>query len=359
MTAASSQFEKDRLQLFADTIRRLPVEDVRGWQLKLQGDDAAEQLAIVDAELAKRRPGFSLPLIQNLSDAAADGDLDAQLLLYGKQTIAESGDDARPDAVAAKTSYPGGKGMSGTYHKIIRLMPPHDVYVEPFLGKSAVMRNKMPARNNFGVEIDKMVVAWWQYELRRRPIGNLQIIQGDALKKLRDMSWMLDKDALVYADPEYLRRVCTSRPRYQHAFNTERQHRRLLDILMELAGGGCRVMISGYYDTFYAATLRGWKMHSFVARTRGRDRQECLWCSFDRPTQIHDVRYAGEGFRETGRIKKKVTSWGGKFAKLGPLEQQAILVKLKEIAGKTASADDVESGDVAGETAKEQSNERI
>jgi DNA adenine methylase len=30
--------------------------------------------------------------------------------------------------------YPGGKSGAGVYQTIINLMPPHTVYIEPFLG---------------------------------------------------------------------------------------------------------------------------------------------------------------------------------------------------------------------------------
>ena len=42
--------------------------------------------------------------------------------------------------------YPGGKAGAGVYQTIINLMPPHDVYIEPFLGGGAVMRLKRPVR---------------------------------------------------------------------------------------------------------------------------------------------------------------------------------------------------------------------
>ena len=34
----------------------------------------------------------------------------------------------------ATWAYPGGKSGSGVYQKLINLMPPHDVHIEPFLG---------------------------------------------------------------------------------------------------------------------------------------------------------------------------------------------------------------------------------
>ena len=42
-------------------------------------------------------------------------------------------------------SYPGGKAAPGTFQKIINLMPPHEVYIEPFLGGGAILRKKLPA----------------------------------------------------------------------------------------------------------------------------------------------------------------------------------------------------------------------
>jgi site-specific DNA-adenine methylase len=45
-------------------------------------------------------------------------------------------------------SYPGGKGGAGVYQAIINQMPPHEVYIEPFLGAGSVLRTKRPAALN-------------------------------------------------------------------------------------------------------------------------------------------------------------------------------------------------------------------
>jgi len=50
--------------------------------------------------------------------------------------------------------YPGGKNGGGAYQTLINLMPPHSVYVEPFLGSGAVMRMKRPAGVNIGLDLD-------------------------------------------------------------------------------------------------------------------------------------------------------------------------------------------------------------
>jgi len=39
-----------------------------------------------------------------------------------------------------RSTYPGGKGGSGVYQKIINLIPPHDVYIETHLGGGSIMR---------------------------------------------------------------------------------------------------------------------------------------------------------------------------------------------------------------------------
>lgn len=58
--------------------------------------------------------------------------------------------------------YPGGKSGPGVYHRLINLMPPHLVYCEPFLGGGAVMRLKLPAPYNIGVDLDAGVIADWR-----------------------------------------------------------------------------------------------------------------------------------------------------------------------------------------------------
>jgi hypothetical protein len=50
-------------------------------------------------------------------------------------------------------SYPGGKAGDGVYQRLINLMPPHRVYIEPFLGGGAIMRLKRPAELNIGVDL--------------------------------------------------------------------------------------------------------------------------------------------------------------------------------------------------------------
>ena len=55
-------------------------------------------------------------------------------------------------------AYHGGKNGSGVYQTIINLIPPHDTYIEPFLGAGAIMRMKRPAARNIGIDRDPEAV---------------------------------------------------------------------------------------------------------------------------------------------------------------------------------------------------------
>lgn len=57
--------------------------------------------------------------------------------------------------------YPGGKSGSGVAQRIINLMPPHQVYIEPFLGGGSVLRYKLPAQINIGIDRDPTVIERW------------------------------------------------------------------------------------------------------------------------------------------------------------------------------------------------------
>jgi hypothetical protein len=58
----------------------------------------------------------------------------------------------------ATMNYAGGKGAQGTYHKIISLMPPHEIYIEPFYGGGSIMQLKRPAKLNIGIDRDRTAV---------------------------------------------------------------------------------------------------------------------------------------------------------------------------------------------------------
>lgn len=227
-------------------------------------------------------------------------------------------------------SYPGGKGGAGVYQAIINQMPPHDTYIEPFLGAGSVMRMKRPAARTIGIDLDPAIagtgdaaaplLAAWGAEAAAI-VEEIEIARADGIAWLRERQRWTGRE-LVYCDPPYLMAVRRhARALYAHEM-AEADHRALLDVVKRLP---CAVMLSGYPSALYLAELAAWRIVMFAAPTRGRPALEYLWCNFPPPAALHDYRYLGATWRERERIGRKVKRWRAKAAQLDPLERQAVL----------------------------------
>ena len=229
-------------------------------------------------------------------------------------------------------TYPGGKGGSGVYQAIINLMPPHRVYIEPFLGGGAIMRLKRPAIASIGVDSDDDVVNTWP----SLAVPGCTVMHGDAISFLRSYDWRGDE--LVYCDPPYLMemRSC-QRQLYRHEMTTD-DHRRLLAVIRSIPA---MVMISGYYSGLYAEALADWRTARFTTTTRGGNiAEEWVWMDFPPPLELHDYRYLGRNFRERERIKRKKTRWLNRLLRMDSLERHAIMMAIQEFRVRTAEGDD-------------------
>jgi DNA adenine methylase len=212
-------------------------------------------------------------------------------------------------------SFPGGKSGAGVYQSIINQMPPHDIYIETFLGSGGIMRRKLPAKISIGIDIDPDCAA---KAARQIAFCNVQCV--DSIEWLSTYQWTGRE--LVYCDPPYLfeaRRY--QRPIYDFELD-EAGHVRLLEAIKRLP---CMVLISGYASALYEKELAGWRLVTFTGQTRGRPAIEHLWCNFPPPAALHDYRYLGTDFRERERIGRKARRWRSKLDGLAPLERQAVL----------------------------------
>ena len=230
---------------------------------------------------------------------------------------------------------PGGKAGSGVYQTIISQMPPHERYVEPFLGSGAIMRLKRPARFNLGVDLDGTVVAraanlvrageWISARAPNAVSGDggpvsWEWLNVDAVDWLG--RWRPPPRTLVYCDPPYLMSTRSSQRRvYRYELAADR-HRELLDVLLGLPA---LVMVSGYPSEMYDLALSSWRVVRYRTMTRGgRMADECLWCNFPEPAELHDYRYLGRDFRERERIKRKQARWVARLSGMPVLERQAL-----------------------------------
>ena len=227
-------------------------------------------------------------------------------------------------------TYPGGKAGSGTYQKIINQIPPHQTYVEPFLGGGAIMLSKKPAACSIGIDADPAVVYIWQHQTT---IPNLLTFQGDGIRWLEEAD--LPGNTFIYCDPPYLFDTRKSKNQlYLFELGDDERHTQLLNALLKL---NCMVMISGYYSELYNTLLKDWRTINFEAVTRGGTMAtEYLWMNYPQPFELHDYRYLGDDFRDRERIKRKINRWKNRLRKMDTLERMAMLAAIDEFATTVA-----------------------
>lgn len=234
-------------------------------------------------------------------------------------------------------AYPGGKNGSGVFQKIINQIPPHRVYIEPFLGHGAILRKKKPATFNIGIDSDGDVVRHWhtagtaENSDVRGLGGSLTIIKGDAISWLKENFYKLTPDTFVYLDPPYLMETRKrQRKLYGVEFATVEQHRELLDIVLDAP---CMVAISGYASSLYAEMLTDWRTISYNTVNRaGQKVQEWLWMNYPEPAELHDYRYLGENFREREKITRQKRRWITRLQRIDKLQRYALLSSIAEYA---------------------------
>lgn len=211
----------------------------------------------------------------------------------------------------------------GVAQWIINQIPPHRVYIEPFLGGGAVLRLKAPARSSIGIERDAQALKLW----RGHALPDLRIIHGDAI------SWLAKfrprGDEFIYCDPPYLFSTRTSQVPIYRCELTDRDHVRLLAILKRIR---CSIAVSGYWSKLYGRELASWRLSRFLTTKRNHERaEECLWMNYPEPIALHDYRYLGSNFRERERIKRKKNRWATRLAGMPLLERRLLVATLAEV----------------------------
>lgn len=215
--------------------------------------------------------------------------------------------------------YPGGKGASGVYQRLINQIPPHRVYIESHLGGGALMRYKKPAEVNIGLDIDPAIVKQWDDP------SDMELICVDAVPYLNQ--YPFKGDEFIYVDPPYLTTSRRSkRAIYKYEY-TEQQHIELLQLLIALP---CNVMISGYWSELYGTHLQDWRHMTFETRTRsGEPATESIWMNYPEPETLHDYRFLGDTFRERERIRRRIERWKERLETMSPLERNALLHSIR------------------------------
>ncbi len=213
-------------------------------------------------------------------------------------------------------SYFGSKGGNGVWQRIVGSMPPHDVYIEPFLGSGQVMLRKPPAAVHVGIDIDADLVAAYD-----RASGE-ELIHGDAFLLLPDLVKKYlanDLCVLVYIDAPYHLETRTSDKRYKYDFE-HGEHMRLLAMVTALP---CDVILSHYPHPFYDKALADWRRWEFTAPTRGGPRREVLYMNYP-AREPFAVDMVGADHDCRRRIKRKAARWARMLADMPPGERHAV-----------------------------------
>ncbi len=210
-------------------------------------------------------------------------------------------------------------------------MPPHEVYIEAFVGSGAIFRNKRPAKASIVIDIDADVARYWR---QHRPTSTT-VICGDARSLLRERIYTGRE--LVYCDPPYPLAVRRwKEPYYRREMTSLKAHGELLAVLKSLP---CAVMISGYRCELYDRALTSWRRVDYLAPIHRPPHftTESLWMNYALE-RLHDWRYLGDSFRERERIKRKQSRWRRRLSSMPAMERLAMLDLLLELATSEAAS---------------------
>lgn len=220
------------------------------------------------------------------------------------------------------TGYFGSKAGAGVKERIISLMPPHDTYIELFLGSGVVLNHKPRSSRQIGVESNRSTVAKFDY-----PISS-EIITGCAFTFLTSFNIKKAGRTVIYADPPYLEKTRKGGGEYGDHELSDDDHRYLIGLLKLEAEDGAFIMLSGYRSKLYDDLLGDWKRIDYQTMTHSGVVTESLWISFE-PGEAHWHSYAGDNKAQRQQIKRKAERWAAKYGKCSQGERLAIMAALQ------------------------------
>lgn len=215
-------------------------------------------------------------------------------------------------------SYFGSKATSGLCQPIIAMMPPHDTYIETHLGGGAIMKRKLPALKNIGIDRNQRTLGKFRCDY---PV---ELIHGCAHRFLAEYAYRGRE--LVYCDPPYLHHTRSSSRRYRYDYE-EQDHVELLTLLKQLP---CHVILSGYPSSLYDELLDGWQSVELQVMNQAGVVTEKLWFNFT-VDRVHWPRYAGKDHTDRQRVKRLAESWGRRYAALPGAERLAVFAAMMAV----------------------------
>ena len=116
-----------------------------------------------------------------MRSSLADSDVDCRRRSLETAILDPSVETDDPDRHAGNGEriprFVGSKGGAGVWQRIISEMPPHSVYVEPFVGKGIVALNKKPAPSTIVIDADPAAPGLL--------LPGTNAVNGDAISNLK------------------------------------------------------------------------------------------------------------------------------------------------------------------------------
>ncbi|MFX5570528.1 DNA adenine methylase, partial [Acinetobacter baumannii] len=88
---------------------------------------------------------------------------------------------------------------SGVYQAIINLIPPHDTYIELFLGTGSILSKKAKSSRQIGIDLNIDCI-----ESFISPENDVELYHTDSLNFLNEFDFSQSGRTVLYCDPPYL-----------------------------------------------------------------------------------------------------------------------------------------------------------
>ncbi len=208
-------------------------------------------------------------------------------------------------AVKFKKSYVGGKEAPGVYQKIINEIRPHDIFVSGFLGHCAIMRFKISANINIGIDIDAAVIAEWNDSCS----DGVELRNSDFISDIESLINAMGsgKRMVIYCDPPYrMDSIKADRKLYKCTMQ-DSWHEKFLDLIVKISDtAAVDILVSHYPDKVYEEKLSNWRVVEYYAPTRHGKVRELLFMNYNHTSgKLHDYRYLGDNKDERYNLKHR------------------------------------------------------
>ncbi|MEM6734631.1 MAG: hypothetical protein AAF620_01055 [Bacteroidota bacterium] len=228
--------------------------------------------------------------------------------------------------------YTGGKEGTGIWQKIINEIRPHDIFISGCLGNCAIARHKLPAKRNYGIDIDPSVIDAWN-EMKWEWIT---LIHGDviaAVSQLLAMEDLKEKRICLFLDPTYrMSSIKSDRPPYKFTMEDEWHHKFLSEVQKWSLHPNLDILITHYPDPLYKRKLKEWRRIPYLTKTRRGPVEEWLFMNYEHESgELHDYRWIGDNKDERYNLKNRTAK--NLIKKLNRMEvrkKQAIIYYMKE-----------------------------